>query len=49
MNKNCEKISNYKGTVIKARMGIYRQRGSPELLHNAYKFGFQLIVGFFII
>jgi len=39
VNKNCEKILNFKDTVIKAWTGIYRLKGSPELLHTAYDCG----------
>ena len=39
VNKNCEKILNFKDTVIKAWTGVYRLQGSPELLHIAYACG----------
>ncbi|RLB06278.1 MAG: CRISPR-associated endoribonuclease Cas6 [Deltaproteobacteria bacterium] len=39
VDKSCEKILNFKGTVVKAWRGTYRLRGSPELLHTAYECG----------
>lgn len=39
VNKSCEKILNFKDTVIKAWTGSYRLKGSPELLHTAYACG----------
>jgi CRISPR-associated endoribonuclease Cas6 len=39
VNKNHEKIIDYKGTVIKGWMGQYRLKGSPELLSLGYDTG----------
>jgi CRISPR-associated endoribonuclease Cas6 len=39
VNKSCEKIMNFKDTVVKAWTGVYRLKGSPELLHTAYDCG----------
>lgn len=39
VNKSCEKIMNFKDTVIKAWTGVYRLTGSPELLHTVYDCG----------
>lgn len=39
VGKGCEKIVNYKGTVIKGWMGRYKLSGSPELIAVAYETG----------
>jgi len=39
VNKNCEKIMKYKGTVIKGWKGTYRLQGSTQLIQIAYECG----------
>lgn len=39
VDKRCEKIVKYKGTVVKGWMGQYRLSGSPELIALAYDAG----------
>ncbi|MDL1972174.1 MAG: CRISPR-associated endoribonuclease Cas6 [Deltaproteobacteria bacterium] len=36
---SCEKVIIYKGTVIKAWMGIYTLKGDPKVIHLAYDAG----------
>ena len=39
VNSSCQKIINYKGTIIKGWLGTYRLEGNPELLSLAYDTG----------
>lgn len=39
VNKNCEKIINYKGTVIKGWLGTYEIESHPEIIKFAYDTG----------
>lgn len=39
VNKNCEKIINYKGTVIKGWLGLYEIESEPEIIKFAYDVG----------
>lgn len=36
---SCEKVIIYKGTVIKAWMGIYKLKGGPEIINLSYDTG----------